>query len=98
MGHFIITFRIKAGPDYQKRYDSLIEKIADISIGNCWDETSAFYAIEAFGTAETICDELFFTTDISPEDKLLVIDVTNRTKSARGDLGQVDLLGACLGF
>ncbi|ORM49811.1 hypothetical protein B6D51_01330 [Pseudomonas chlororaphis subsp. chlororaphis] len=98
MGHFIITFRIKDTGSYQKRYDSFVEKVKEISTDR-WEETSSFYAITATGTAQEICDTLYLRTDfVEAWDQMVVIDLDRKEKAFRGPDMYEHTLGACLGF
>lgn len=98
MGHFVITFRIKSIDEYQKRYESFTQKVHEIAKKK-WEETSSFYAIEADGTAQEICDLLYFKTDfVEAWDQMVVIDLDRRQKAFRGPDMYEHSLGACLGF
>lgn len=98
MGHFLVTFRFGAGATYSDRYKSFVDKIEEIS-EYVWDETSSFYAIKASGTAESICDLLYFDTQFSPsKDMMVVIDLDRKEKSTRGELLYPDTLDTCIGF
>jgi hypothetical protein len=98
MGHFVITFRIKSDDTYQDRYDSFTKKVNEIA-DKFWEETSSFYAISASGTAQSICDKLYFETDfIESWDQVLVIDLDRKEKALRGPDMYPNTLAACLGF
>lgn len=98
MGHFVITFRIKSDDTYQDRYNSFTEKVSEIA-DDRWDETSSFYAIQAKGTAQSICDLLYFETDfIETRDMMLIIDLDKNEKAFRGPNDYPRTLEKCLGF
>lgn len=98
MGHFVITFRIKSDETYQDRYESFTKKVREIS-EKFWEETSSFYAIKSTGTAQSVCDQLYFETDFTEsKDQMLVIDLVKNEKALRGPDMYPNTLGACLGF
>lgn len=98
MGHFVITFRLKADSTYDKRYDSFTDKIEEIAESN-WRETSSFYAIYADGTAKEICDAIYYGSEFSEDtDTMIVIDLDNNEKATRGNIEYPHTLAKCLGF
>lgn len=98
MGHFVITFNLKWGDDYSARYKSFTDRVKQLAKSS-WDETTSFYAIEANGTAESICDELYIYTRFdSSTDAMVVIDLDNRKKAVKGQVSETALLTRCLGF
>jgi hypothetical protein len=98
MGHFVITFRIKSDDTYQDRYDSFTKKINELA-DKLWDETSSFYAVKAKGSAQSICDSLYFETDfVESRDLMLVVDLDKNEKAFRGPNEYPNTLEACLGF
>jgi hypothetical protein len=101
MANFIVTFRIKADDDYQSRYDSFVAKAHELagSPGSTWEETSSFLAFDAPGTAEEVCQKLYFGSDFNAsKDVMLVIDLTRRQKASQGNIRYPNMLEACLGF
>ena len=99
MAHFIISFRIKSDDTYQERYDSFIQRIAEISKEGAWEETSSFYALEADGNAESVCQDLWLKSKFNAHlDVMLVIDVHNREKATKGEIKYPNTLARCLGF
>lgn len=98
MGHFVITFRIKSDDTYQARYDDFTKKVKEIA-EKFWEETSSFYSIKASGTAQSICDQLYFETDFAEsKDQMLIIDLEKNEKALRGPDMYPNTLAACLGF
>ena len=98
MGHFVITFRIKSDDDYQERYESFTGKVSEIATKK-WEETSSFYAIEAIGTAESICSDLYIYSEFnSTKDLMVVIDLDRKEKAVKGDAEYPYTLSSCLGF
>jgi hypothetical protein len=98
MGHFVITFRFESDSGYQKRYDSFVKRVDAIAT-KTWSETSSFYAIEATGTAESICEDLYLHTGFSVSgDQMLVIDLDKKQKATKGEIKYPHSLTACLGF
>jgi len=98
MGHFVITFRFESDKEYQKRYDSFVKRVDEIAV-KVWSETSSFYAIEATGTAESICEDLYLRTEFSvSRDQMLVIDLDKKQKATKGEINYPNTLNACLGF
>ncbi|CAI8809037.1 hypothetical protein [Pseudomonas sp. T8] len=98
MGHFIITFRIKYDSTYQERYESFTKQVGEIATSK-WEETSSFYAIQASGTASSICDNLYYKSDfVSSKDQMVVIDLDKKEKAVKGDIEELELLTKCLGF
>ena len=98
MGHFVITFRIKSDDEYHKRYESFTERVSKIATRK-WEETSSFYAIEADGTAESICTDLYVLSDFNAtKDQMVVIDLDLKQKAVKGVLEYPYTLDSCLGF
>jgi len=84
MAHFVISFRIERDGTYQKRYDSLLDKVKEISTGYIWDETTSLYVLQAAGTSQSVANSLYYGTALSISDTLLVIDPINSDYSGYG--------------
>lgn len=100
MGHFVITFRFKYDSTYDDRYDSFKKRMEEIS-QSFWKQTSSFYAIQAEGTAESICYDLYLHTNfMDAKDMMVVVDLDRKKKAYRGDDLKDELakLEKCLGF
>jgi len=99
MANFILTFRLKADSTYASRYESFVERIHQIAPEWVWEETSSFYAFEAEGTAESICDDLYFNSNFNESlDTMVVVDLGARKSFARGVIESPARLRFCLGF
>lgn len=99
MANFIVTFRLKSDATYASRYESFVERIHHIAPEWLWEETSSFYAFEAEGTAESICNEIYYNSSFDElTDSLLVIDLGERKSFARGVIKSPARLSFCLGF
>lgn len=101
MANFIISFRIHSDSTYQERYASFVQRVHEIGggVGAVWEETSSFFALRAEGSADDLCDNLYFSTlfDAS-KDAMLVIDLGARRKAMKGKLSYPNTLTTCLGF
>lgn len=101
MAHFIVTFRIGSNSTYQDRYDSFMGKIYELGggAGPTWDETTSFASFKAVGTAETICNELYYGSKFNAAwDIMVVIDLDAREKATKGEIKYLSILTSSLGF
>ena len=99
MANFIVTFRLKSDSTYAYRYESFVERIQHIAPEWIWEETSSFYAFEAEGTAESICDDIYYNSSFNEAtDSLVVIDLGKRKSFTRGVIESPARLKFCLGF
>lgn len=101
MSHFIVSFRIHSDSNYQQRYESLVSRISEVAggVANVWEETSAFYAFEANGTAQDVCDDLYYNSSVADDkDLILVINLDKRQKFCRGPVLYKTMLERTLGF
>jgi len=101
MPHFVVTFRIASDATYQERYESFVDKAREIAGGGgyCWEETTSFYAFKAAGTANSVCEALYFGTQFSPfKDTMVVIDLDNRQKAVKGYVQYPHTLDGAIGF
>ena len=101
MTHFVISFRIHSDTTYQDRYNSFVDQVRAIGggIGGVWEETSSFFAIEATGSAASICDNLYFASAFdSSKDVMLVIDLDSKNKATKGPIKYPNILSSTLGF
>ena len=98
MGHFVVSFRIERDGTYQERYDSLHDKVKEISAGYVWDETTSLYIFPAVGDAESIARALYLGTKlVTPKDTLLVIDPIKAEYAGYG-IKYPSLLSAAIGI
>ena len=100
MANFVITFRIAADNSYQSRYNSFIAAVADVSAGaSIWQETSSFYALVANGTAQTVCDQIYFGSEFdASKDQMVVVSLSDQEWASRGEVKYPYSLSASLGF
>lgn len=101
MTHFVISFRIHNDSSYQERYESFVGHAREIGggIGEVWEETSSFFALEATGTASTVCDSLYFGSKFDgTKDVMLVISLDDQQKATKGPLKYPNTLSSALGF
>lgn len=99
MGNFILTFRLKNDSTYQRRYDSLVEKIREIAPKWLWEETSSFYAFEAEGTADSVCHDLHYGSSFDPEmDIMVIVDIGKKQFAAKGKIESPSQLKVALGI
>lgn len=99
MANFIVTFEFKSDDTRKARYDSFVKKINELTAYKHWDETTSFYCFELDMTAEDLCSALYIGSDFnSAKDIMVVIDVANKQKAAKGPLKYPSLLESYLGF
>lgn len=101
MANFIISFRIASDSSYQTRYNSFVSAVHQAAGGleHVWEETSSFFALEANETAASLCDQLYYGSDLlESKDEILVIDVSRRQWTSKGDLKYLTTLKSALGF
>lgn len=101
MAHFVVTFRISSDSTYQARYDSFMEKIYELAggTGATWEETTSFLSFKATGTADSVCDSLYFGSEFNAlKDMMVVIDLDARKKAVKGDVKYLGTLSDNLGF
>lgn len=85
MANVLVTFRIEYDSTYSDRYASFTEKARQLAIDGMWDEPTSFLAFHANGTAQQICDQLYFGSKFdATKDLMLVIDLTRREFAQRG--------------
>lgn len=83
MSVFAITFRFKDDSDRDKRYASFMEYFEGKIV---WEETTSFVLLETTESVSQVASSLYLTSFSPSRDKLLVIDVTDATASAKGDI------------
>ncbi|WP_210670544.1 hypothetical protein, partial [Pseudomonas chlororaphis] len=66
MASFAVTFRLQSGPDYNDRYNSLMEKITSIAPDGTWGETSSFIAFSCNSTLDEVYDVLCMQSGFDP--------------------------------
>ncbi|CAB5622993.1 Uncharacterised protein [Pseudomonas putida] len=100
VANFIVTFRLQSGEGYQRRYESLMEKLATLTpSSNTWEETSSFVAFTCDDSIEDVRQALYFESDFDPIiDTMVIIDLTHRRKMTAGIITYPDTLDRCLGF
>jgi len=100
VANFIVTFRLQSGEGYQRRYDSLMEKLATLTPISCtWEETSSFLAFTCDDSIEDVYQALYFESDFDPGiDTMVIIDLTHRKKMTAGTITYPATLDRCLGF
>ncbi|MFJ2362479.1 hypothetical protein ACIPIN_01965 [Pseudomonas sp. NPDC087697] len=99
MANFIVTFRLQAGPGYQGRYDSIMEKMSELVPEGTWEETSSFVAFSSNKTLDDVHCALYLESDFDPtKDTMVVIDLLNRKKKTAGIIESPHALDKCLGF
>jgi hypothetical protein len=101
MTHFILTFRIASDSTYNDRYKSFTETVTTLAggSGKVWDETTAFYAFKADGTAASVTNHLYLQSQFdATKDTMVVVDLDSRAKATKGPLKWESLLTAYLGF
>lgn len=99
MASFILTFRLESNDTYSQRYDSFVKKLNELVTYRHWDETSSLYIFELDSTADQVSHDLWVGSEFnSTTDIMVVIDVTNRVKSTKGELEYPNLLTSYLGF
>jgi len=99
MANFIVTFQIKSDDTYQKRYNSFIRKVNELTNYEHWDETTSFLCFETSSSAEGVCSSLYVGSDFdATKDIMVVIDVSNKKRATKGPLKYPSLLESYLGF
>ncbi len=83
MSIYILSFEVKADATYAKRYRTLVEKVASLTAGSTWDETTSFIAFQSPWGLEELFEKLYYETDLLPQDKYLLIDVVSGKFLAR---------------
>lgn len=83
MAAYILSFEIHADSTYQIRYRSLVEKISELASGIVWDETTSFLSFSSNHSLQKIHDDIYFETDLSQKDKILVINLSTREYLSR---------------
>ena len=100
VANFILTFRLQSGDGYQRRYDSLMEKLATLApSSDTWEETSSFLAFICDESIEDVHQALYFESAFDPStDTMVIIDLTHRKKMTAGIIIYREWLDRCLGF
>ena len=60
MALFAVTFRIDDGPDYAKRWQSVVDAIKKEAIGPVWDEPTSFHLFQSNQTSKQLCDAIYY--------------------------------------
>lgn len=99
MANFVLTFRLKKNASYQQRYDSFVEKVQEIAPEWIWEETSSFYAFEAEGSAESVCQALYYGSSFDAStDLMVVLDVHEKMFATKGAIENLARLKIALGI
>lgn len=83
MAAYILSFEIHSNSTYASRYQSLMKRVEEIAPNRTWDETTSFVAFSSSMTLENIHHTLFFDTELTMQDKYLVINLTTHKYLAR---------------
>lgn len=97
MPHFLVSLNLVADKTREQRHIGISQFMRQVVKGFVWDETIAFYALQADGDAESFCTALVSSGILADEDRLLVIDLDNRRFATRGCQSEI-LLKIALGF
>lgn len=81
-----ISFTVAWDGTYRERRRSLMDAISRNAHGATWDETTSFVLIRSARSASDMLTTLYYGSGVNEAlgDKLLVIDITNRTYAQRG--------------
>ncbi|WP_210670483.1 hypothetical protein, partial [Pseudomonas chlororaphis] len=58
MTNFVVMFKLQPGPDYNDRYNSLMEKIDSIASDGAWGETLSSIIFNCSSTLDEVYDVL----------------------------------------
>ncbi|KAI2693224.1 hypothetical protein [Pseudomonas sp. TNT3] len=99
MNQFIITYTIKRDYSFGSRNDAFIRSLKTLAPNSFWSETASFCALQSGASAREICYLLCKDTGFDcTKDSVVVIDTTNYELVTRGDIQDLTLLEACVGF
>jgi hypothetical protein len=86
MATHVISFRIASGPDYDKRWASVVSAIkSQTSDGLTWEETTSFVLIRSAKSAQDLARAIYLGSDFSnSRDTLLVVDVDRKEHATQG--------------
>lgn len=87
MATYIISFRVVNDRTYSDRYGSLVDRIkSEADGGTTWEETTSLIIIKSAKSAENLASAIYFGSSIATTDTILVVNATNGTYAARGEV------------
>jgi hypothetical protein len=82
MSTHAVSFTIARKGDYAERWNSLMAAVRRIANGSTWEETTSFVLLHSPYSASQVLN--FLPINVILGDKLLVMDLTNRTHAQKG--------------
>ena len=82
MSTHAISFTIARKGDHTERWNSLMTAVRRIAIRGTWEETTSFVLLHSSHSASQMLNLL--PINVALGDKLLVMDLTNRTHAQKG--------------
>ena len=84
---FSVSFRIHRDATYQHRYDTFVEQLTSVGVGNYWDETTSYMLVRTHETIGDFCTRIYVHSGFdSSKDVYVVMDVDAKSARARGKI------------
>lgn len=94
MATCIVTFRLHDDLAASARWTSIMNRIRGEAIGATWEETTSFVLLKSDKSAKALAEAIFREAAMSSLDKLVVINLDDRTHYPVGAVDDRQLLSS----
>ena len=93
MSTFSVSFRIHQDVDRQRRYDTFVEQLESVGVGQYWAETTSFYFVKTTETIDAFCHRIYVHSGFNAtKDIYVVMDTEVKAARARGAIQYPNIL------
>jgi hypothetical protein len=98
MAAFIISFRIGPSGNHAERYEMVVQAVRSEATDEAiWEETPSFFVMQSDKTTTALADAISYAAGLLADvDKLLVVNLSEQTYAAKGNIVYPNTLDALL--